>query len=445
MQNILVIDDQPAIGDALSTLFDIHEVGRTLCAQSPQEGLELLHTRSVQLVIQDMNFSADTTSGEEGKKLFQSIRQQFPDLPIILLTGWAHLEMAVELVRAGAADYIAKPWDDPKLLTTVRNLLELGEQQQVNKNLSQERSQSRKDLAERYNLCGLVYQSEKIHQLLSIATKVAKSDISVLITGANGAGKEKIAEIIQANSSCNNGPFIKTNIGALPTDLIESELFGSEAGAYTSSNKVRAGRFEAADGGTLFLDEIGNLSLTGQAKLLRVLQTGEFERLGSSKTRKTKVRVISATNSDLQAAVKNGEFREDLYFRLNVIELEVPSLRERRDDILPLAYHFLGDDYSLSEAAESALYHYAFPGNVRELENCIQRARLLAASSEIQLEELALPTPIDVSETLSFDVDENTIRKALVESRGVIASAARGLGLSRQALYRRMEKYGIEK
>jgi DNA-binding NtrC family response regulator len=283
-----------------------------------------------------------------------------------------------------------------------------------------------------------------MQELIAIATRVAPSDVTILITGPNGAGKEKFADIVHANSSVRDGPFIKVNVGALPRDLMEAELFGAEAGAYTGAQKTRVGRFEAADGGTLFLDEIGNLSLEGQAKLLRVLQTGEFERLGSSRTRHVDVRVVSATNADLKAEVAAGRFREDLYYRLNVIELSVPPLKERPDDILPLAYHFLEPGLTFEPAAETALLAHPWSGNVRELENSIKRASLLAQGKAITADDLGLAAvSVRQVRTRTAEPDADAIILALNEAHGVVARAARELGMSRQALYRRMEKFGI--
>jgi DNA-binding NtrC family response regulator len=269
--------------------------------------------------------------------------------------------------------------------------------------------------------------------------------LPVLITGPNGAGKEKIAEIIQANSLVAKGPFVALNCGAIPAELIEAELFGSEAGAYTGANKAREGKFEAADGGTLFLDEIGNLSLGGQMKLLRVLETGRFERLGSNRERQVKVRVVSATNADLPAMIRDGSFREDLYYRLNTVELALPPLAERPGDILPLAERFLSGDKALSSAAATALQRHPWPGNVRELRNVIQRAELLAQGSRIDVGDLNLPrAPVAARPTApSADPDRSRIEAALAHNHGIIAQAAAELGLSRQALYRRMDRHGI--
>src|SRR4029077_8599479 len=310
------------------------------------------------------------TSGQEGIALFKEIRTRFADLPIILLTAWTPLETAVELVRAGAAVYGAKPWDDARLLTTVRNLLDLRTARAEAQQLRDQRQEARKELAERFDLRGIVYESDAMHTLVAMATQVAHADVPVLITGPNGAGKEVLADIVQANSTVREHPYLKVNLGALPNELIEAELFGTEAGAFTGA-RARTGRFEAADGGTLFLDELGNLSGSGQAKLLRVLQTGELERLGSNTTRRTRVRVIAATNANLRQAIREGRFREDLFYRLNVIELEVPPLAERRDDILALARHFLEPGFTLAQDAVDALTRHPWPGNVRELQNTI--------------------------------------------------------------------------
>jgi DNA-binding NtrC family response regulator len=390
-----------------------------------------------------MNFRREATSGKEGVELFHRIRKSNPDLPIILLTAWTHLETAVDLVKAGAADYLSKPWDDARLLTTVRNLLQLRSAILEKQALARSRREVRETLKERFDLRGAIYDSDVMHELLVTATQVAPAEVPVLITGPNGAGKEVLAEIIQANSACADGPFIKVNVGALPGELMESELFGAEAGAYTGAAKTRQGRFEAADGGTLFLDEIGNLSMAGQAKLLRVLQTGEFERLGSSVTRRVRVRVVSATNADLRAAIREGRFREDLFYRLNVIELKVPPLVARLDDVVPLARHFLEPGFVLDESAAKALRAYSWPGNIRELRNVIRRACLLAGDRVIRAAALGLPEQGVEARIVEREPERQDIEQALERSSGVVARAARELGLSRQALYRRMEKLGI--
>jgi DNA-binding NtrC family response regulator len=438
---VLVIDDNEAVRTAFDVLLSIHGA-RVLSAATPAEGVGLLGREPVDLVIQDMNFRREATSGEEGVALFHEIRNRFPDVPIILLTAWTHLETAVDLVKAGAADYLAKPWDDSRLLTSVRNLLDLRKARAEAQALRAQRTQARETLAQQFDLCGIVYESETMHTLVSTATHIAHADVPVLVTGPNGAGKEVLADIVQANSSVRAKPYLKVNLGALPNELMEAELFGTETGAFTGA-KARTGRFEAADGGTLFLDELGNLSASGQAKLLRVLQTGEFSRLGSNTTRRTKVRIIAATNAKLQAAIREGTFREDLFYRLNVIELEMPGLADRREDIPVLARHFLGPGFTLAQDAVDALTRYPWPGNVRELQNIIKRACLLSTDKTISAAALALPAVTAGSQPDEPTLDRATIEAALGRAQGVVAQAARELGLSRQALYRRMDKLGL--
>lgn len=491
MDTILIVDDNHAICQALGLMLELNDY-RVLICHSPEDALGLLTTQDVDLVIQDMNFTRDTTSGEEGRQLFYALRERQGDLPIILMTAWTQLETAVELVKAGAADYMGKPWDDAKLLNSITNLIALYKLSRANHRLERVNHQRQVAIADA-DLCGIVFGSGAMQRCIDLALQLARSDVSVLITGPNGAGKDKLADILHANSPLKNKPFIKVNVGALPMDLLEAELFGAEAGAFTGATKARIGRFEAADGGTLFLDEIGNLPLSGQVKLLRVLQTGEFERLGSHKTQKVKVRVISATNADLAQDIAEGRFREDLFYRLNVIELALPPLNQRSDDILPLVQHFIGSDFSLSKPALQALLQHRWLGNVRELENACKRAVLLAQShvlteadfglvtvasviksassvsavSELRLSGLRQSDPLPVYSPASIpvntafyhesvraqvsdaneaiDVSREDIEAALKQHHGVIARVAKALGLSRQALYRRMDKFGLDK
>jgi DNA-binding NtrC family response regulator len=423
-----------------------------------------------------MNFGKSETSGEEGIALFHAIRELQSGLPILLMTAWASLETAVQLVKEGAADYIEKPWQDNKLVAAIQNLLAIRHLQLENKRLRGQIHRSREALAAAHDLRGIVYGSEAMHQVLELAVAVARSDAPVLLVGPSGCGKERIAEIVQANSPRRKGPFVRVNVGALPEELMESELFGAEPGAYTGLKSLRIGRFESASGGTLFLDEIDALSLSGQVKLLRVLQSGEFQRLGSSATRQADVRILSATNSDLNDAIRDKRFRQDLYFRLNVVELEIPPLEDRPDDILPLAQHFLRQFTAegapvpdLSEGAERALEAYSWPGNVRELENRIQRATLVASGGALGAADLDLapadPDPgpdagsapgraaggaaagsrATADPTGSGDATErDRLVVALQRADGVVARAAEELGISRQALYRRMQKLGVQ-
>ena len=440
MRTVLVIDDNPAVPQALELLFGLHDI-RTLTALTPESGLAMVAQQRVDLVIADMNFGADTTSGDEGVELFRALRAKRADLPVILLTAWTHLEAAVQLVKAGAADYLSKPWDNDKLLATVENLLELAEVTRERERVQNERRKRHERLSEQYDLCGMIFASEALERAMELACRVARAQVPVLITGPNGAGKERIAQIVHANSGVKKGPFVAVNCGAIPSELIEAELFGAEAGAYTGSVRARVGRFDQANGGTLFLDEIGNLPLAGQVKLLRVLETGEFEMLGSSRTRSSQVRILSATNADLPALIRAGSFREDLYYRLNVIEVVLPPLTERRADILPLARHFLGGDLQLSEDAAAALAAHEWPGNVRELRNSIERAKLMAREGVVGVADLNLPAAYRAAQDV--ELSREAIEASLREMGGNISRAAQSLGLSRQALYRRLERFNM--
>lgn len=462
MLKVLVVDDQEAVRTALSVLFEVHDIP-CISASRPEEALRLVRTEDIGVVVQDMNFDAGTTSGQEGIQLFREIRALDPDLPIVLITAWTSLEMAVVLVKEGASDYIAKPWNDDKLVASVKNFLGLRALRQENTRFRAKDARRRSELLERYDLCGLVYESREMHDVVSLAVHVAPSDVPVLITGPNGSGKEKLAEIVQANSRRLGKPFVKVNVGGLPDQLLEAELFGAEPGAFTGATKLRLGRFEAAHLGTLFLDEIGNLTASGQMRLLRVLQTGEFERLGSSTTRRTDVRVISATNADLRREIGAGKFREDLFFRLNVIELGVPPLADRVDDIGSLAVRFIAlhqpqnqtPEVKLGTEALAALEQHDWPGNVRELENRIQRALLVCVGGVITPKDLGLEsnthlprarssTPSPEQGAAPEHAERRVVEAALLRARGVVSQAAAELGLSRQALYRRMERLGLE-
>jgi DNA-binding NtrC family response regulator len=464
MPKILIVEDQPAVATALQVLFEIRGVACAL-ARDSAEALRVLErdadAQEIGVVIQDMNFSPEATSGEEGVALFREIKKLDPGLPVLLITAWTSLETAVQLVKEGASDYLAKPWDDEKLFVSARNLLRMRELQLENARLRGRARRTWEELAERHDLSGAVWASERMHAVVTLALQVARADVPVLITGPSGAGKEKVAEIIQANSRRKGRPFVRVNAGALPDELLESELFGAEAGAFTGATRRRVGRFEAADGGTLFLDEIGNLSPSGQMKLLRVLQSGQFERLGSSETRKVDVRLLCATNADLKRDIAAGRFREDLYYRLNVVELAIPPLAERPEDVLPLAERFLRDLspsptgalWRLAPGARERLLRHGWPGNVRELENTLRRAVLVAAADTIQETDLGLGVAVEAvpvprlaeSEPVGEEVlaERLKIERALADAGGVVAKAADALGLSRQAFYRKMEKHGL--
>ena len=430
MPQILVVDDNPDILEALEMLLSLHGY-QVLTADNEKQAILTVSHQNIDLVIQDMNFAQGITSGKEGESLFNAIKAINSNIPIILITAWTQLETAVALVKAGATDYLQKPWDDIKLLSLIDKYTQQSKAQH---------STFKSGVLHPNNSEKLIYASAEMADLIAQAEKVAASQVNVLISGANGAGKEKLADYIHQHSSRHQQDFIKVNMGALPHELMEAELFGAEKGAFTGANQARIGRFEAANAGTLFLDEIANLSLSGQMKLLRVLQTGEFERLGSNITQKVDVRVLSATNADLKLAVQEGNFREDLYYRLNVIELHLPELTSRKADIVVLAEHFIGNDFSLSEEAKQALTQYNWPGNVRELQNACKRALVFAASEMLTAQDFQL-----TANQARPEQDEKAhIEQVLIKHKGVIKHSALELGLSRQALYRRIEKHQID-
>lgn len=434
MKHILIIEDNTDICLALELLLELNGL-KVSSVHTVKDAQLLLQRKSVDLIIQDMNFSTGFVSGEEGRQLFYSLRDNYPELPIIVMTAWASVEMAVELVKNGAFDYLEKPWNDQHLIDKIKGTLLAHDNRQI---INSQDS--------------FIYKSDVTGRLLDKAKKVASADINVLITGPNGAGKERLADVIHQYSERCRKPLVKVNMGAIPQELMEAELFGAVDGAYTGA-KARQGRFKAADGGTLLLDEIGNLSLSGQMKLLRVLQSGEFEAVGSDKTEKVDVRVISATNSALVEAIQLGSFREDLYYRLNVIELCLPPLAARVDDIVPLATHFLkmnGYQFAtLPDEVTEALRRYPWPGNVRELENACKRATIFA-HQQVCLDDFGLTGAsfnhdVEENDCESKVIDRSRLLAVLTRSDWNIAQAANQLKLSRQAIYRRMEKFDIQK
>ncbi len=446
---VLAADDQQDILDAIELLLrpQGYEVD---FARSPVLVREALASGSYDAALIDLNYTRDTTSGKEGLDLLTDIAAADSTLPVIVMTAWANVEVAVEAMRRGARDFIQKPWENERLLAIVRTQVELHRALEAAQRLEAEnrllRASGRPDF---------IASAPSMQPVLDAISRVGPSDANILITGEHGTGKEVVAQTLHAISPRASRPMIAVNTGALPEGTFESELFGHVKGAFTDARTDRIGRFELADGGTIFLDEIGNVPIRQQAKLLRVLETGEIERVGSSKSRRVDVRVISATNTDLQTATSSGQFREDLLFRLNTVEIHLPPLRERRDDIPKLAAHFLSR-YALrynrqirgfDPGALQALLQYTWPGNVRELEHTLERAVLMCHGEEIQAADLGLVSNRQQSqnlEELSIEAVECIlIRKALQRFQGNVSQAAEALGLSRGALYRRMEKYGL--
>lgn len=450
MPRILIVDDNPNILEALKIWLSIRGVESTVC-ETPEAGLKAVSSEKFELVIQDMNFEPGATSGKEGVQLFHSIRALRPDQPIVLLTAWAELGIAVDLVQAGAVDYLGKPWSEERLEATLRKwVVERGalpsvEAQAHRRSLGIERGVS-SEKGER-----IVRGDPLTEQLVRLARQFARSVLPVLVTGPNGSGKEEFARLIHRSSPVADGPFVPVNCGAIPDSLLEAELFGANAGAYTGANRSRDGLFSRADGGTLFLDEIGNLSPSGQAKLLRVLETGSFLPLGTNQERFVSVRIVSATNADLHSRVEDGLFREDLYHRLNTLELEVPALSRRRGDILPLVEAFLDGRAVFTREAQASLLDYDWPGNVRELKNFVEKALVTSNSTRIGIQDLryrrstrARSTTHRVART-SDPITSTQIEEALRRNDQVVSRAAQQLGISRQAFYRKMQKFKIER
>jgi len=447
---ILVADDQPAVLEALRLLLKA-EGWITRAAHVPAGVLALAEAEDFDAVLMDMNYTRDTTSGGEGFELLPRLLAMDPTLPVVVMTAWGSIDKAVEAMRRGARDFVEKPWDNARLLATLRTQVELGRALRRGQRLELENALLRPRGAP-----DLVAGSPVMQPVLRLMAKVAPSDANVLILGEHGTGKEVAAQWIHAASARADRPLVTVNVGGLSEGVLESELFGHVKGAFTDAKTDRIGRFELADGGTLFLDEIGNLSLAQQTKLLRVLQSGEFERVGSSRTRRADVRLLAATNADLHALAAEGRFREDLLFRLNTIELRLPPLRERREDVVPLAGLFL-ERYAarygkpglvFADAALAALRAYPWPGNVRELDHVVERAVLMAGEDRVHAADLGFRPSGGAGdgrargyeEMTLEEVEQALIRKALARHGGNVSLAARDLGLSRSALYRRLER-----
>jgi len=447
---VLVADDDTDVLAALRLLLRGEGI-EVETATSPALALTALEARDFDAALLDLNYARDTTSGHEGLDLLERIRTLDPTLPIVVMTAWGSVEGAVAAVRRGARDYVQKPWDNARLLQTLATQIELGRALRVGQRLEQENRLLRREGAPE-----MIAESAVMRPVLDLIHQVAPSEANVLVTGEHGTGKELVARILHAESARASRALVTVNVGGLSEGVFESELFGHVKGAYTGAGSDRAGRFELADGGTLFLDEIANVPLPQQAKLLRVLQSGEFERVGQSRTRSVSVRLVSATNADLRAETAAGRFREDLLFRINTVEIHLPALRERREDIPVLAGHFLRrhaaryrkDLEGFDESALQALLGHPWPGNVRELDHAVERAVLLARGLVVLSSDLGLravneaATPALEQMTLD-EVERVLIQKALQRHDGNVSEAAKTLGLSRSALYRRLERHGL--
>lgn len=448
--NILVADDQPDVLEALRLLlkgngFDVHTVN------SPGAALSALERRDYDAMLLDMNYTRDTTSGNEGLDLLSSLQTLEPNMPVVVMTAWGSIDNAVEAMRRGARDYVEKPWDNARLVSILGVQVELGRALRRAQRLESENRLLRRD-----HLPRMIAESPKMKPIIELMERIGPSDANVLITGEHGTGKELVAQWLHAASPRSARSFIAVNMGGLSEGVFESELFGHVRGAFTDAKTDRVGRFELADAGTIFLDEIGTVPLSLQSKLLRVLQTGDVERVGSSKARHVDVRVVSATNANLQEEMAEGRFREDLLFRLNTIEVRLPPLRDRREDIPGLAAHFLRRHATRYHKAiggfdaggMQALLAHGWPGNIRELDHAIERAVLLAQGDQVRAADLGLRAGTSsasprLDELPLEDVEKMLIQKALSRYEGNVSRAAQALGLSRSALYRRIASHGL--
>ncbi|MFC1762108.1 sigma-54-dependent transcriptional regulator [Planctomycetota bacterium] len=448
--HILIADDQADVLKALRLL--LKPEGYTLETASSTIEIEQAAIKGqYDAVLMDMNYVRGETSGEQGLNVLARLRKIDPTLPVIVMTGWSSVELAVEAMRQGARDFVPKPWKNERLLAILRTQVDLGRALRRSQRLEQENVLLKDEVTQ-----SLVAESPAMHPILDTIARVGPSDANVLITGENGSGKGVVAQALHRASSRRSKTLVTVNTASIPETIFESELFGHIAGAFTDAKKDRLGRFQLADGGTLFLDEIATIPPNLQTKLLRVLESGEFEPIGSDKTVKVDVRIISATNADLDKEIEDGNFRQDLLYRLNTVRLHIPPLQERPEDVTALAHHFLlryqakyrRPDIGFTPATLQALVDYPWPGNVRELDHTLERAVLMARDNQIQPCDLALPTSKDTGPCfprMTLDELERwAIRNALDHNNSDISKSAEALGLSRAALYRRLEKYQIE-
>ncbi|SFS20564.1 DNA-binding transcriptional response regulator, NtrC family, contains REC, AAA-type ATPase, and a Fis-type DNA-binding domains [Granulicella pectinivorans] len=450
---LLVADDHPHVIEALELLLKPEGFGLK-CVRNPAAVIDALQYESFDGLLLDLNYSRDTTSGQEGLDLVSQVHALDPQVPVIAMTAWGNIELAVEAMRRGATDFIQKPWENARLLNVLWTQVELYRSQKQTRRLEAENQMLRTLRAD--GAPEMIAAAPAMRAVVEMIARIGPSDANVLVTGEHGTGKEVVAQTLHRVSGRAARPLVAVNTGALSEGTFESEMFGHVKGAFTDAKADRMGRFELADGGTLFLDEIANIPVRQQAKLLRVLETGELEKVGSSRTKSVDVRVLSATNADLSASVLAKEFREDLLFRLNTVEIRLPALRDRKEDIPALAGHFLARYagryrkvlHGVEASALQTMMAYAWPGNVRELDHTMERAVLMARGTEVEVGDLGL-NPAKVGGASSLDdmslemVESVLIRKALGRANGNVSHAADALGLSRGALYRRIEKYGL--
>jgi DNA-binding NtrC family response regulator len=448
---ILIADDQADVIEALRLLLK-REGYKLDSVESPKQALQAIENRDYDLALIDLNYSRDTTSGDEGLELLAKIQTLDAMLPVVVMTAWSSIELAVEAMRRGARDFVQKPWENDRLASIVRTQLELSEALRRGQRLEAENQLLRGE-----NMPEMIAKSPVMQPVLELITRVGPSDANVLITGEPGTGKEVVSRMLHAISGRASKPMVTVNAGGLAEGVFESELFGHVKGAFTDAKMDRVGRFELADTGTLFLDEIANVPMNLQAKLLRVLEVGEMERVGSSKTKRVDVRVISATNAELGPEVEHGRFRQDLLFRLNTIEIHIPPLRERKEDIAPLAMHFLAAHArryrksltGFDQNALDALQQHGWQGNVRELNHVVERAVLMAQGHCVKAADLALRASGSSASSRKLEemgleeVEELLVKKALSRFGGNVSQAAGALGLSRSALYRRLQRFGL--